>query len=156
MVGLSRYLPINLPRPRFRGAGFFHSLDGLAWPQAACRGQRICRIVEHKPVQHVVGAHDRENGRHQHACDKPRDRSPAELLGHAVPRLDRRHLASLNWRGNIGRGLFFHQDLARRRVRLRPARLPGSSRCEGNFDPPTPAEHQIFVPDLREQNLNHI
>jgi hypothetical protein len=98
MLGFQRYLPINLPRPRFRGAGFFHSLaslafarihlhslDLLAWPQTAGLGQRICRIVEHEPVQYVVGAHDRENGRRQHACDKPRDRSPAEFLGHTVP-----------------------------------------------------------------------
>jgi hypothetical protein len=63
---------------------FFHSLGRLTWPQAACPGRRICRIVEHKPVQHVIGAHDRENGRRDHACDKRRDRSPAELLGHAA------------------------------------------------------------------------
>jgi hypothetical protein len=76
------------------GRGFFvHSAVRLvvylsrllgvpAWRQAACPGQRICRIVEHEPVQHVEGAHDREHGRHDHDNGKACDRSPAEFLGH--------------------------------------------------------------------------
>ena len=81
------------------GRGSFIHLT--VWPgrRPPGPGPRICRIVEYKPVQHVVGAHDRENGRHDHACDKTCDRSPAEFLRHA-PSSRSAAFSQPCWRGN--------------------------------------------------------